>query len=62
MTLNVDLEFTADWIAVRGVLDEYCLRLEVDSFEHWLDLFTPDTEYEVFRRVLRGRTEAEDER
>jgi hypothetical protein len=46
-----------DELAVRAVLDEYCLRLEVDDFEHWLDLFTPDTTYEVFRRTLTGRDE-----
>ena len=45
----------ADELAVRGVLDEYCLRLEIDDFEHWLDLFTGDTVYEVFRRELKGR-------
>ena len=47
----------ADELAVRGVLDEYCLRLEIDDFEHWLDLFTGDTVYEVFRRELKGRDE-----
>lgn len=51
------LERLADEMAVRRVLDEYCLRLEVDEFEHWLELFTPDTTYEVFRRTLNGRDE-----
>jgi SnoaL-like domain len=45
----------ADELAIRAVLDEYCLRLEVSSFEHWLDLFTEDTVYEVYRLVLEGR-------
>jgi hypothetical protein len=44
----------ADELAVRAVLDEYCLRLEVNDFEEWLDLFTDDTVYEVYRRELRG--------
>ena len=57
MGSNIDLQNVADLIAIRSILDEYCLRLEVDSFDAWLDLFTPDTEYEVFRRVLRGRDE-----
>jgi len=44
-------------LAVREVLDEYCLRLEVDTFEHWLDLFTEDSVYEVYGKTLRGRQE-----
>lgn len=52
-----NLQTLADQLAIRSVLDEYCLRLEVNRFEEWLDLFTPDTEYEVFRRTLRGREE-----
>lgn len=47
----------ADTIAIQAVLAEYCLRLEVNSFEDWLDLFTVDTVYEVFRQTLRGRDE-----
>ncbi len=50
----------ADEMAVRAVLAEYCLRLEVNDFEEWLDLFTDDTEYEVFRRTLCGRDEVRD--
>ena len=50
----------ADEIAVRAVLDEYCLRLEVNDFEEWLDLFTDDTVYEVYRRVLTGRDQVRD--
>jgi hypothetical protein len=50
-----DFQALADEMAVRAVLDEYCLRLEVNDFEEWLDLFTADTIYEVFRRELKGR-------
>lgn len=46
-----------DKLAVREILDEYCLRLEVDSFEAWLDLFTADSVYEVYGKTLRGREE-----
>lgn len=46
-----------DTLAIRELLDEYCLRLEIDDFDAWLDLFTPDAEYEVFRRTLRGHAE-----
>ena len=54
---NPDLQTMADDFAIRRVLDEYCLRLEVNAFDEWLDLFTDDTEYHVFRRVLKGRAE-----
>ena len=47
----------ADELAIRKVLDEYCLRLELNPFDDWLDLFTDDTVYEVFRRKLQGREE-----
>lgn len=49
-----------DELAIRKVLDEYCLRLETDAFEDWLDLFTEDTVYEVYKLVLRGRQEMGD--
>lgn len=47
----------ADKAAIREVMEEYCLRLEVNDFEEWLDLFTDDTVYEVHGKVLRGRKE-----
>jgi hypothetical protein len=50
----------ADESAIRAVLDEYCLRLEVNAFEDWLDLFTEDTVYEVYKMVLTGRKEMGD--
>jgi hypothetical protein len=57
MNPNQDLRAMADELEVRRVLDEYCLRLEVDTFEDWMDLFTEDTVYEVYGRTLRGRQE-----
>jgi SnoaL-like domain len=47
----------SDELAIRKVLDEYCLRLEVNPFDDWLDLFTGDTVYEVYKLVLTGREE-----
>ncbi|MBU6266689.1 MAG: nuclear transport factor 2 family protein [Sphingomonadales bacterium] len=47
----------ADELAIRALHSEYCLRLELDSFEDWMDLFTQDTVYEVHRRVLTGKDE-----
>lgn len=55
--MQQDSQEVVDRIAIRDVHDEYCLRLEVNPFEEWLDLFTPDTVYEVFRRALNGREE-----
>ena len=52
---DADMQKMADELAIRRVLDEYCLRLEVNPFEEWLDLFTEDTVYDVFRHSLRGR-------
>lgn len=57
MPVDQDFRTLADEMAVRAVLHEYCLRLEVNDFEEWLDLFTDDTVYEVFRREFKGRDE-----
>lgn len=42
---------------IQRVLSEYCLRLEINDFDQWLDLFTNDAIYEVHRKTLRGRDE-----
>ena len=52
-----DIQTLADKLAIRELFDEYCLRLEVNDFEEWLDLFTPDAVYDVHRRTLNGRDE-----
>ena len=57
MTQQNDLQRLQDLADIRSLLDEYCLRLEVDDFEHWLELFTPDAVYHVFRRDLNGHDE-----
>ena len=54
LNLLADMRDEAD---IQRVLAEYCLRLEVNDFQDWLDLFTEDTVYEVHRKVLRGRQE-----
>jgi hypothetical protein len=56
----ISLQAIADELAIRKVLDEYCLRLEVDAFEDWMDLFTDDTVYEVYKLTLTGRKEVSD--
>lgn len=52
---NATLQSLADELAIRRVLDEYCLRLELNTFEEWMDLFTEDTVYEVYGMKLEGR-------
>ncbi len=53
----VATDVVADEIAIRRLLDEYCLRLELGSFEDWLELFTPDAVYEVYKLTLNGHAE-----
>lgn len=60
MPSDAEFQKLADELAVRRLLDEYCLRLEVNDFEEWLDLFTDDTVYEVYRRELKGREAVRD--
>jgi SnoaL-like domain len=55
--IDPQLARLVDEMAIRTVLDEYCLRLELGTFEDWMDLFTQDTVYEVYKLVLRGRKE-----
>jgi hypothetical protein len=55
-----ELQPILDELAVRRVLDEYCLRLELNAFEEWMHLFTEDTVYEVYRMTLTGRTQVSD--
>jgi hypothetical protein len=57
MSIESEIRMLADELAIRTLLDEYCLRLEVNDFEEWLDLFTADSVYEVFRRELKGHDE-----
>ena len=54
---DADMKQIADEHAINRVLAEYCLRLEVSTFDEWLDLFTEDAVYEVFRRSLTGQAE-----
>ena len=51
------LQGIRDELDIQRVLSEYCLRLEINDFEQWLDLFTDDAVYEVHRKSLRGREE-----
>lgn len=54
------LQRMKDEFEIQKVFAEYGLRLEINDFEEWLDLFTDDTIYEVHRKVLKGRKEVSD--
>lgn len=60
MSTTPEVKLLADKLAIREVLEEYCLRLEVNNFEEWLDLFTADSVYEVYGKTLSGRQEISD--
>jgi hypothetical protein len=55
MSQTENVALLADKQAIREVLDEYCLRLEVNPFEDWMELFTEDAVYEVYGKTLTGR-------
>jgi hypothetical protein len=57
---DISIKQIADELAIGRVLAEYCLRLEINAFEDWLDLFTDDSIYVVMRRTLTGRAEISD--
>lgn len=54
---DTQTDSVADELAIRRLLDEYCLRLELGRFEDWLDLFTPDAVYDVYKLTLTGHAQ-----
>jgi SnoaL-like domain len=57
---DTQIQQLTDELAIRKVLDEYCLRLELNAFDQWMELFTEDTVYEVYKLALRGHKEMAD--
>jgi len=43
-----------DQVAIGQLLARYCLALDLDDIEAWVDLFTPDASYEVYGRSWDG--------
>jgi 3-phenylpropionate/cinnamic acid dioxygenase small subunit len=43
-----------DHVAITNLLARYCLTLDLDDVDAWVDLFTPDASYEVFGRSWEG--------
>ncbi|MBL7501776.1 nuclear transport factor 2 family protein [Frankia sp. CNm7] len=45
----------ADYVAINELLARYCVTLDLDDVEGWLDLFAPDASYDVDGRTYQGR-------
>ena len=39
---------------IRNLLARYCLLLDLDEVEAWIQLFTPDATYQVYGRTFAG--------
>lgn len=44
-----------DHVAITQLLARYCLTLDHDDIDAWVELFTPDAVYEVYGRTFEGR-------
>ncbi|MDG2029149.1 MAG: nuclear transport factor 2 family protein [Acidimicrobiales bacterium] len=44
----------ADHAEIRNLLARYCVALDVDDVDAWVELFTPDAVYEVYGREFVG--------
>jgi hypothetical protein len=53
-TPHSPLEAIADELAIRNLLAQYCLCLDLDDVDGWVALFTADAEYHVYGRAFRG--------
>lgn len=51
---------TDDHAAIRNLFAKYCLHLDLDDVESWIDLFTPDATYQVYGRTWSGREHLRD--
>ncbi len=43
-----------DHVAIANLLARYCLSLDHDDVEGWVELFTPDCSFEVYGRTFDG--------
>lgn len=43
-----------DHVAISALMARYCLTLDLDDIEAWVELYTPDGTYEVYGRTFRG--------
>ncbi len=45
-----------DHVAITNLLARYCLNLDLDDVDAWVELFTPDATYEVYGRSWEGHS------
>jgi len=43
-----------DHVAIADLLARYCLALDADDVDRWVDLFLPDARYEAYGRSFAG--------
>ncbi len=43
-----------DHVAIADLLARYCLALDADDVDRWVDLFLPDARYETYGRSFEG--------
>lgn len=43
-----------DHLEIRDLLARYCLTLDQDDVDGWVELFLPDATYEVYGRTFEG--------
>jgi len=43
-----------DEVDIRNLLARYCVLLDQDEVEQWVQLFTPDAAYQVYGRTFAG--------
>ena len=43
-----------DQVAITDLFSRYCLTLDMDDVERWVDLYLPDASYEVYDRSWDG--------
>ncbi len=46
--------FAGDYSEIANLLARYCILLDLDDFEAWVALFTPDGMYDVYWHTFRG--------
>ena len=46
--------FADDHAEISNLLARYCVLLDQDDVDAWVDLFTPDATYHVYGRAFKG--------
>jgi len=46
--------FADDYAEISNLVARYCLLLDLDDVDQWLELFVPDATYQVYGRTFEG--------